>query len=93
LIIPTISPEETSTMNRKRLFSAMVLGALALSAVEVEANEALVKARQKFFGIENVDVNGNVKGDKVIASWASNTARQLHQICRIADHTGRYSRH
>jgi L-ascorbate metabolism protein UlaG (beta-lactamase superfamily) len=33
----------------------------------------IVKARQKFFGVENVDANGNVKGDKVILSWASNT--------------------
>ena len=36
-------------------------------------NPALVKARQKFFGIENVDSRGRVKGDKVIFSWATNT--------------------
>ena len=34
----------------------------------------MVAARQKFFGIENVDANtGAVKKDKVIFSWLSNT--------------------
>jgi L-ascorbate metabolism protein UlaG (beta-lactamase superfamily) len=33
----------------------------------------LVQARQKFFGIENVDSRGRVKKDKVIFSWATNT--------------------
>ena len=34
---------------------------------------ALVKARQKFFGIENVDSRGRVNKDKVIFSWSTNT--------------------
>jgi hypothetical protein len=55
---------------------AAMLAAVCLPAIveaKKPADEALVKARQKFFGIENVDANGNVKGDKVILSWASNT--------------------
>jgi len=62
--------------HRKRMIPAIlpgVLCALSLTALEAQANDALVNARQKFFGIENVDANGNVKGDKVIVSWASNT--------------------
>ena len=37
------------------------------------ANPALMQARQKLFGIENVDSRGRVKKDKVIISWATNT--------------------
>ena len=37
------------------------------------ANPALQQARQKLFGIENVDRRGRVKKDKVIVSWATNT--------------------
>jgi L-ascorbate metabolism protein UlaG (beta-lactamase superfamily) len=46
---------------------------LSAAAGQSGADSALVEARQKFFGVENVDANGNVKGDKVIISWASNT--------------------
>jgi hypothetical protein len=63
-------------MNRRKvmvtgLSVAMGLcSSLALAAVD----PAMLKARQKFFGIDNVDVNtGAVKKDKVIASWATNT--------------------
>ncbi|HWZ73542.1 MAG TPA: MBL fold metallo-hydrolase [Casimicrobiaceae bacterium] len=63
-------------MNRGR----MVIAGLALamcwwtSVALAAADPALLKARQKFFGIDNVDVNtGAVKKDKVIASWATNT--------------------
>ena len=55
---------------------AATLAVVCLPAVlqaKKPADEALVEARQKFFGIENVDTRGNVKGDKVIVSWASNT--------------------
>src|SRR4029077_9504256 len=38
-----------------------------------DADPALVQARQKFFGVENVDEQGRVDKDKVIFSWASNT--------------------
>jgi len=33
----------------------------------------LIAARQKFFGIENVDSRGRVNKDKVIFSWSTNT--------------------
>ena len=63
-------------MNRRR----MVLAGLSLamcwctSVALAAVDPALLKARQKFFGIDNVDVNtGAVKKDKVIASWATNT--------------------
>jgi L-ascorbate metabolism protein UlaG (beta-lactamase superfamily) len=62
-------------MNCRRIMSALVPGvlcALSLAAAAAPPGD-IVKARQKFFGIENVDGNGNVKGDKVIFSWATNT--------------------
>ena len=35
---------------------------------------AMIAARQKFFGVENVDANtGAIKKDRVIFSWATNT--------------------
>src|SRR6267142_6201319 len=33
----------------------------------------MVRARQRFFGVENVDARGNLDEDKVFISWASNT--------------------
>ena len=51
---------------------AATLAVVCLPAVlqaKKPADEALVKARQKYLGIENVDASGNVKGDKVIVSW------------------------
>jgi hypothetical protein len=53
--------------------AAFVMTAFANPAPAKDADEALVKARQKFFGIENVDEKGKVKKDKVIFSWATNT--------------------
>jgi hypothetical protein len=74
-------------MNRKRMVSALLpsaLCALVLSAVDAQAaSDPLVKARQKFFGVENVDANGNVRGDKVIASWASNTTYVMSIMGRV----------
>ena len=62
-------------MNYRRISSVLVPGVLcAFSLLAAAAPPGdIVKARQKFFGIENVDDNGNVKGDKVIFSWATNT--------------------
>ena len=34
---------------------------------------AMVRARQKFFGVENVDERGNLDKEKVFISWATNT--------------------
>src|SRR5436305_11423512 len=62
-------------MNCRRILSTLLPGvvcAFSLAAAAAPPGD-LVNARQKFFGIENVDANGNVKGDKVIVSWASNT--------------------
>ena len=62
-------------MKHRRVMSAILPGilcAFSLAAVAAPPGD-IVKARQKFFGVENVDENGNVKGDKVIASWATNT--------------------
>ena len=44
----------------------------------------MLKARQKFFGIDNVDVNtAAVKNDKVIASWATNTTYVVSIMGRV----------
>ena len=62
-------------MKCRRVMSAIVPGilcAFSLAAAAAPPGD-IVKARQKFFGVENVDSNGNVKGDKVIVSWATNT--------------------
>jgi L-ascorbate metabolism protein UlaG (beta-lactamase superfamily) len=63
-------------MKRNRIGAAVLAGALlaaASSAAAHQADVAMIKARQKFFGVENVDEHGRVKGDRVIFSWASNT--------------------
>jgi L-ascorbate metabolism protein UlaG (beta-lactamase superfamily) len=62
-------------MNYRRILPALlpgVLCAFSLAAAAAPPGD-LVKARQKFFGVENVDESGNIKGDKVIFSWATNT--------------------
>ncbi|HZO46208.1 MAG TPA: hypothetical protein VFB68_09970, partial [Xanthobacteraceae bacterium] len=53
--------------------AAAALTTATLTCGAADADPALIKARQKFFGIENVDEKGNVKKDKVIFSWATNT--------------------
>ena len=63
-------------MNRGRIVLAGSSLAMCLctSVALAAADPAVLKARQKFFGIDNVDVNtAAVKKDKVIASWATNT--------------------
>src|SRR5882762_9012397 len=63
-------------MNRGGMVFAGLSLAMCLctSVALAAADPALLKARQKFFGIENVDVNtGAIKKDKVITSWATNT--------------------
>ena len=62
-------------MKRFQLTTCAVLAmaAFASGAPAKDADPALVNARQKFFGVENVDEKGNVKKDKVIFSWATNT--------------------
>ena len=48
-----------------------------------EASPALIQARQKFFGIENVDDKGRVDRDKVIFSWATNTTYVVSVLGRV----------
>src|SRR6267143_5661439 len=48
-----------------------------------KADPALVKARQKFFGIENVDEKGRIDRDKVIFSWATNTTYVVSVLGRV----------
>src|SRR5205814_6733023 len=48
-----------------------------------KADPALVAARQKFFGIENVDDKGRVDKDKVIFSWATNTTYVASVLGRV----------
>jgi hypothetical protein len=54
---------------------ALVMGVAACCALTAEAATSdLIAARQKFFGVENVDSQtGAVDKDKVIASWLTNT--------------------
>src|ERR1044071_6733429 len=87
--------EREKSMKSRTLVStavAAVLSALALGAVAHDrddddhfkpVNPALVKARQKFFGIENVDERGRVKKDKLILSWATNTTYMVSLKGRV----------
>jgi len=47
------------------------------------ANATLIRARQKFFGVENVDEKGRVDRDKVIFSWATNTTYVVSAAGRV----------
>lgn len=63
-------------METRRTWISLIAAMLCAgsSAAFADADPAMLKARQKFFGIENVDSNtGAVKKDKVIFSWATNT--------------------
>src|SRR5467141_2893295 len=48
-----------------------------------DASPALIQARQKFFGLENVDDRGRVDKDKVIFSWATNTTYAVSVLGRV----------
>ncbi len=62
------------------LSAALCVGSTGWAA----ADPAVLKARQKFFGVENVDVNtGAVKKDKVIFSWATNTTYVTSILGRV----------
>jgi hypothetical protein len=62
------------TMKRAGFAFLAALLCACSSAALADADPAMLKARQKFFGVENVDSNtGAVKKDKVIFSWATNT--------------------
>src|SRR5438128_1505175 len=72
-------------MNRGRMMCAGVGLAVTLwTSSALAVDPALVKARQKFFGVDNVDVNtGLVKKDRVIASWATNTTYLVSIMGRV----------
>jgi hypothetical protein len=57
------------------LFSALVVAAAGLiSSADTETN-TLVRVRQKFFGVGNVDAQtGAVRADRVIFSWVNNSS-------------------
>ena len=63
-------------MKRAKM-TLLILGCLsvtsALPAIASDSDPALQRARQKFFGVENVDGKGRISKDKVLVSWASNT--------------------
>jgi hypothetical protein len=70
--------------------AAMVAAACAATAHERDrdddndgARAALVKARQKIFGVENVDEQGRVDREKVIFSWATNTTYVASVLGRV----------
>jgi hypothetical protein len=72
-------------MTRTRTLSALLICSLCFGAVAHDrdddhdrddhhrVDDRLVRARQKFFGIENVDSRGRLDKEKVFVSWASNT--------------------
>src|SRR5689334_23084026 len=67
-------------MTRSRMLFAVFFAVLSTAALAErppagghDGDAALVRARQKFFGVENVDAKGRVDSAKVIFSWASNT--------------------
>jgi hypothetical protein len=62
-------------MRRGVISTGLAVAMCLCSAVALAAADpALLAARQKFFGIENVDVNtAAVKKDRIIFSWATNT--------------------
>ena len=73
-------------MNRGGMaFAGLSMAMCLCSSVTLAAvDPAMLKARQKFFGIDNVDVNtGAVKKDKVIASWATNTTYVTSILGRV----------
>jgi hypothetical protein len=63
--------------------AALVMAAFTTVAPAKDADLALIKARQKIFGVENIDEKGNVKQDKVILSWATNTTYVASVLGRV----------
>lgn len=63
-------------MNFKKALCAISVAVLAISpAYAKRADDAVVAARQKVFGVENVDAEtGKLPRDKVIFSWLSNSS-------------------
>src|SRR6267378_1317217 len=71
------------TYGRQLVLSAALL-ASAVPAYAKGGDAELIAARQKFFGVENVDaVTGAVAKDKVILSWLTNTTYAVSVRGRI----------
>src|SRR5438874_6024379 len=71
-------------MKRKQIISALFAIAICSIVFVATAATPLVAARQKVFGIENVDANtGAVKKDKVIFSWLTNTTYAVSVLGRV----------
>ena len=71
-------------MKSRQLVSALFAIAMCSISFAVAAAPALIAARQKIFGIENVDANtGAVKKDKVIFSWLTNTTYAVSVLGRV----------
>jgi len=83
-------------MNRIRTTPAILAGILCASSVTAAADDrdrerdrdrdtspTLVQARQKFFGVENVDEKGRIDKEKVIFSWATNTTYVVAAAGRV----------
>ena len=70
-------------MRLERILLAGMLAAACSHAIAA-VDPAMIKARQKFFGAENVDAaTGAVKKDKVIFSWATNTTYVTSILGRV----------
>ncbi|MBT2327065.1 hypothetical protein J7E62_32820 [Variovorax paradoxus] len=63
-------------MSLKNVLSGFSIAIMAIAPVYAKrADDAVVAARQKVFGVENVDAEtGKLPGDKVIFSWLSNSS-------------------
>ncbi len=84
-------------MKYRRTMSAIFSGVLCIASLAAVAhddddrdrdrdrgaNATLIRARQRFFGIENVDEKGRVDRDKVIFSWATNTTYVVSAAGRV----------
>jgi len=78
--------EEEPSMNQNRLVLALLAaGMTALSTLaSAAADPAMIAARQRIFGAENVDATtGAVKKDKVIYSWATNITYAVSFLGRV----------
>lgn len=72
-----------TTHLKKTVLAALIAAAFAAPAMAADADETLIKARQKVFGVENVDAKGRVAPDKVIFSWATNTTYVASILGRV----------
>lgn len=72
-------------MKLKPVALAMFAGAMCTATLAfAAADPAMIAARQKIFGVENVDATtGAVKKDKVIFSWLTNTTYAASVLGRV----------